>query len=93
MTLEERVRDVLCEMGYEDAVLFESPCFTRAIVGVSEEGRVAYDFERMVESFMEEAGIERDEAVEFICYNTVRACEYIDDPPIILYRLNIDELE
>lgn len=79
-------RDLLCELGLEDSVVFESPDYEDAIIGWDENtGRIIYDYEQMVECLMNEDGMEYDEAAEFIDYNTVRACPYMGErAPIIL---------
>lgn len=72
-------RDLLCEIGLENAIVFENPDYQNAIVGydvVSE--RVVYSYDKM----------SYDEAVEFIEYNTVRVCPYMGDKsPIILHNI------
>ena len=80
-------RDILCDMGYEDAVVFENPDYDSAIIGISSDGRVVYDYDLMVECLMRRDGMTDMEAVEFIDYNTVRAAEYYSDGPIVMYRL------
>ena len=80
-------RDILCDMGYEDAVVFENPDYDSAIIGVSSDGRVVYDYDLMVEHLMRKDGMKDLEAVEFIDYNTVRAAEYYSDGPIVMYKL------
>ena len=79
-------RDLLCELGLEESVVFESPDYDDAIIGWDENsGRIIYDYEKMVECLMNEDGMEYDEAAEFIDYNTVRACPYMGErAPIIL---------
>ena len=79
-------RDLLCELGLEESVVFENPDYEDAIIGWDENsGRIIYDYEKMVECLMNEDGMEYDEAVEFIDYNTVRACPYMGErAPIIL---------
>lgn len=79
-------RDLLCELGLEESVVFESPDYEDAIIGWDENsGRIIYDYEKMVEFLMNEDGMEYDEAAEFIDYNTVRACPYMGErAPIIL---------
>ena len=37
-------KELLVEMGYEDAVILEDPDYDSAIIGVSESGRVIYDY-------------------------------------------------
>ena len=81
-------REIICEMGYEEAVVFDSPNFDEAIIGVTDEGNVVYDYEAMVQDLMQKDGMTDLEAVEFIEYNTIRAIPYAQDPkPIIMHRL------
>lgn len=82
-------RDLLCELGLEESVVFENPDYEDAIIGWDENsGRIIYDYEKMVECLMNEDGMEYDEAAEFIDYNTVRACPYMGErAPIILKNI------
>ncbi len=81
-------REKLAEMGCEDAVIFENPDYDSAIVGVSESGRVIYDYDAMVEHLMQVDEMTYQQAVEFIDYNTIRSLPYAGpDAPIILYGL------
>ena len=75
-------------MGYEDAVVFDCPSFDDAIVGVTEEGQVVYDYEAMIRQFSVEANCSDDEAMEYIEHNTIGALPYMGDKaPIIMRRL------
>lgn len=81
-------RDILCDHGYEESILFDRPDFDSAIIGVTEEGRVVYDFWKMVEQMQKDDGISAEEAIEFIEYNTIRALPYAGElAPIIMTRL------
>lgn len=78
-------RDTLCELGYEDAIVFENPSYDSAIIGTSHDDRVVYSFDKMVECLMEEDGMSYEEAVEFIEFNTLRAIPYFGpNAPIVL---------
>ena len=66
-------REKLAAVGYEDSIVFENPDYDGAIIGVTDDGNVVYDFWKMVDCLMEQDGMEMTEAVEFIEYNTVRA--------------------
>jgi len=44
----------------------------------------------MVEHLMREDGMEYEDAVEFIEYNTIRALPYIPSHPIVMYNINED---
>lgn len=40
-------RDLLCELGLEESVVFESPDYEDAIIGWDENsGRIIYDYEK-----------------------------------------------
>lgn len=88
MTLPE-LKERLIDMGHDDATLFVDPDYISAVIGVSEDGRVVYSYEKMTEHLMENGGMEIEEAQEFIDYNTVRALPYMGDKrPIIVYGLD-----
>lgn len=81
-------RETLEEMGREDSVVFDNPEYDDAIIGVTEEGNVVYDYEKMIDILAERDEMSRLEAAEFIDFNTVRAIPYAPDPkPIIMYHL------
>lgn len=84
MNENQDIREIICEMGYEDAVVFDNPSYDEAIIGVSDDGRVVYDFDLMVQCLMKEDGMSDLEAMDFICYNTIRALGYIEDGPIVM---------
>ena len=89
--MEPSKRDILCEMGYEDAVVFDNPDYDDAIIGVTDEGCVVYDFDAMVKILVERDGMDETEAIEFIEYNTIRALPYAgENPPIIMTQLQLD---
>lgn len=82
-------RDILCEIGLENAIVFENPEYQDAIVGydvISE--RVIYDYDKMIKSLITNDNMSYEEAIEFIEYNTIRACPYMGDKaPIILQNI------
>jgi hypothetical protein len=81
-------REILCEMGHEDAVIFENPDYDSAIIGISDDNRVIYDYDKMVVDLMVTDGMNMVDAAEFIDYNTIGA--YSETPeldPIVMYRL------
>lgn len=84
------IRDAICDMGYEDAVVFDNPDYDSAIIGVSPNGQVIYDFDLMVEELVCTDKMSPEDAVDFICYNTIRALDYMESGPIVMYRLGWD---
>ena len=84
MNAEER----LLEAGYEDIKYLVNKSYDDALVGVSEDGRAIYDFDKMVQWLMDKDGMDEIEAIEWIEYNTIRALPYMGTgAPIIMYPL------
>ena len=87
--IDNYLRDYLVAEGHEHAGVFNCPSYDGAIVGYTEEGAVVYDFELMVEEYLSENhNTTRDEAIDFINYNTIRTIPYMTDcmvPPIVMY--------
>lgn len=89
METVKELDDFLCERGYEGTAYFENPDYISAIEGISEDGRVVYNFEKMVQHLMDEDGMEYEEAVEFIDYNTIRTIPYMgSSSPVVLYPID-----
>lgn len=76
-------------MGYEDALVFDNPSYDSAIIGVSADGRVVYDYEMMVHSLMTENGISVEDAADFVNYNSIRAASYMPNGPIVMSGIKI----
>ncbi len=75
--------------GYEDVIILENYSYDDALIGVTEDGRAVYDFERMVRWLVETEGFTDEEAIEWIEYNTIRALPYMGkEAPIIMYPFN-----
>lgn len=84
MNAEDRLMDA----GYEGVKYLTNYSYDDALIGVSEDGRAIYDFDKMVEWLMNEVGLSDSEAVEWIEYNTIRALPYFGEgAPIIMYPL------
>lgn len=84
MTAEEKI----LVAGYEDVVLLKDYSYDDALIGVTEDGRAVYDFDKMVRWLVETEGFTDLEAIEWIEYNTIRALPYFGDKaPLIMYPL------
>lgn len=83
-------RDLLNELGLEESIVFENPDYDSAIIGYdANDNRIIYDFDKMVEYLMDVDGMEYEEAVEFIEYNTLRAIPYAGpNAPIVLNKID-----
>lgn len=76
LTLQE-LKQALVEQGFEESVVLVDPDFCSAVVGISQDGRVVYSFEKMVQYLMLNDNMSHDEAVNYIEYNTIRAIPYM----------------
>jgi hypothetical protein len=80
-------RDLLLDNCYEDVVIFENPSFDGALVGVSDDGRAVYDYDKMIAAAMDQEGWTEEEAIDWIEVNSLRSLAYVENAPIIVYSL------
>ena len=86
--------ELLADLGYEDVVIFENFSYDDALIGVTEDNRAVYDFNKMVAWLVETEGMTDEEAIEWIEYNTIRALPYAGDAaPIIMYPIADEAVE
>lgn len=63
--------------------------FDEALIGISDDNRAIYDYDKMVGWLVDEENFSEEEAEEWINYNTLRALPYFGSKaPIIMYPLN-----
>ena len=82
-------KDKLLDNGIdEDVSLFEEDVFVDSLIGtVMMPGiRAVYDFNKMVDDYVNRYHVTPDEAADYICYNLERGIGYSCDPgsPIIV---------
>lgn len=58
--MSAETRERIAEMGYEGSVVFETPDFDEAIIGVTTDGNVVYDYDIMVDHLIEKDGMTRE---------------------------------
>lgn len=84
MTAEEKI----LAAGYEDVVILSNFSYDSALIGVTEDGRAVYDYEKMITWLMETEGWTPEKAEDWVNYNTIRALPYMGDKaPLIMYPL------
>lgn len=71
----------------EKVILYRNPDFSTAIVGMSDDYRVVYDYEKMIDYLMNEEDFDYEEAVEWIDYNTLRTYSSEGQMPIVMYPI------
>lgn len=85
MSLADRLLDAGCEC----APYFVNPDYEDAVIGVTHDGRVVYDYDKMVEYLMDKEGWSDIDAIEWIDYNVIRSIPYMgSNAPIIMYSIN-----
>ena len=84
MAVNKEIREELPE----EAIVFDNMSYDNSIVGVTTDGRVVYDYDKMIEELMHDEEWSYEDAVEWIEYNTVRSLPYGGPgAPIIMYSL------
>ena len=85
MATNMNIREILPE----GAIILDNSAFDNSIIGVTLDGRLIYDYDKMIEEIIEDDGMSFDEAMEWIDYNTIRALPYAGSgAPIIIQRVD-----
>ena len=86
--MEKRnAEEKLLEYGYEGVKYLTNYSYDDALIGVSNDNRAIYDYDKMIEWLMTEQNFDYYDAIEWIDFNTIRALPYMgEDAPIIMYR-------
>ena len=81
----KRINEIITELGYEEVILFENYDYADALIGISIDNRAVYSYEKMVDFLVKKENFTREEAIEWIDYNTIRALPYAGEKaPIIV---------
>lgn len=84
MTLEQ-LKQLITDLGYENVTVFENYDYADAFIGMSDDGRAVYSYDKMIEWLMLNENLSYEDSVEWIDYNTMRALPYYPDGPIVVY--------
>lgn len=87
--IDNTLRDELADIAPE-AIILDDPAYDNAIIGITYEGGLIYDYDLMVMELVKDDGMDEDEAAEFIDYNTVRAIPYMPDPKPVIQQIGIN---
>lgn len=81
-------REILNGMDYENLIIFENPDYDEAIIGVSHDDRVIYDYDKMIEHLIKHDNMSIEEAADFISYDSIRSLSYVGpEAPIVMFGL------
>lgn len=70
---------------YPDGVLLID-YFDASLVGITTDGRAVYDYERMIDEYMEDYGCSLEDALDWIHYNTLGSLPYCGDAAPVIFR-------
>ena len=72
----------------EDTLVFDNLAYDNAIIGITTDDRVVYDYDKMVEDLVVNENFTLEEAIEWIDYNTIGILPYSEDNrPIVMYPI------
>lgn len=83
--------DLLLDSGYEDVILLDNYLYDTALIGVSDDNRAIYDYNKMIEWVIKEGIVNNaTDSIEWIECNTIKSLAYMDDDkiPIVMYPLD-----
>lgn len=83
MNIRERIE----EMGLENVVVFSEHIHDDAIVALSHDYRVVYDYDKLVQGLITHDHLTEEQAREWIDYNMIRSLGYVENGPIVIHGL------
>lgn len=83
--LREYLNDVYEEA--DEVIIFENPEYDDAVIGISQDDRLVYDYELMIECLVKNEGMTYEDAADFISYNS--SFSVGGREPIIMYHLEV----
>ena len=94
---DAKFRKALDAYGVEREISFlvlDDHAYDNSIIGITDGGRLVYDYEMMIHEYMEDEGCDELEAIEWMDENVMRSLPYYEDAPIIIHpRSDIEEYE
>lgn len=81
-------REILEDLDYENLIVFDNPDYDEAIIVVSHDDRVVYDYDKMIEHLINKEQMSVEDATDFISYNTIRSLSYTGgNAPIVMFGI------
>lgn len=82
----DELNNFLIENNYEETTFFTNPDYITALEGIDSDGRLIYDYDKMVYYLLENNIVKDDnDAFDYIDYNTMRTIPYMEiKRPIII---------
>lgn len=102
MTNQELRRKIenYCNQFEENTIFIDNPAFDNSIIGITNDFKLIYDYNKMVEElaqeYIEDGETPEDAAIsaeEWINYNTIRSIPYIGEQSPIIMNHDINFLK
>lgn len=77
----------------DEQYYFAEPAYEGAVIGETDDGRVVYDYYKMIESLMEKEGMTDEDASDFISYNTIRFAPYLKEKAPLIVDTSYDDVD
>ena len=78
--------DYIADMQFdEETLILDNHAYDKSIIGITNDGVLIYDYNKMIKEFMKDEDCDTLEAIDWIEYNTMRALPYMGErKPIIV---------
>lgn len=86
---KKELLNFLTANNYSTTIFWDKPDYVTSIIGISDKGRIVYDFEKMIEILMKEQKIEYTEALEWFDVNIPT----IPNSPILLSDAPLESID
>lgn len=85
----KELKYILNNNGYSNSIIFENPGYLDAIIGISENGRVIYSYQKMVHYLMTQNEMSAEDASKFINIKVLEPLLDTDmNSPIVMNEIN-----
>lgn len=85
---DKELEQMLLDNDLEGTSFFTGDNYATAILGYTEDGKLVYSYDKMIEWLTENNDLSPEESQEWIDYNTIRTIPYMGEKsPIIVYTL------
>lgn len=78
-----------CDVSSIDGpIVLEPDYLDDAIIGITDDARVVYDYDKLKSAYMDAEGWDEEAADDWISYNTIRSLSYVPNSPIIMFNIS-----
>ena len=85
------LKEYLADTYGKGMLMLDGPEFDGGIIGVSDGGRLVYSYGKLVDALAEANGWSREDAVDWVEFNTLRSLPYYGNAPVVVYDLDVDD--